>query len=49
LVDGKDIMKILQMPAGPEVGKIKNDLEQAYLDGKISTRSDAVLMLEKYR
>lgn len=49
LVTGNDIMKILNLPASPEIGKIKNDLEQAYLDGKISSKTDALEMLEKYR
>lgn len=49
LVTGVDIMKILKIPAGPEVGEIKDKLEQAYLDGKINTREDALNAMEKYR
>jgi poly(A) polymerase len=49
LVTGLDIMKILQIPAGREVGKIKFALEQAYLDGKINSRDEAIQMMEKFR
>jgi len=49
LVTGEDIMKILKIEAGPEVGQIKSYLEQAYLDGKINTREDALKEMEKHR
>lgn len=47
LITGRDIMKILKIPAGKEVGKIKIEIEKAYLDGKINTRDDAIKMMEK--
>ena len=49
LVGGNDIIEILNISAGPEVGKIKSALEQAYLDGKINTRAEAIEMMEKFR
>lgn len=49
LVTGQDIMEILKIPAGPKIGQIKNDLEQAYLESKINSRREALEMLEKYR
>ncbi len=49
LVTGSDIMKILKLESSPEVGRIKTEIEQAYLDGKINTRDDALKMLEKYK
>lgn len=49
LVTGKDIMEKLKIIAGPEVGKIKSEIEQAYLDGKITTQKDALEMLEGYK
>jgi len=49
LVNGDDIMKILKISAGPEIGEIKTELEKAYLDGKINTREDALKLLGKYQ
>lgn len=49
LVTGRDIIQVLKIEAGPEVGRIKKELEQAYLDGKINTRPEALKMLEKYQ
>ncbi len=49
LVTGQDIMEILKIPAGPKVGEIKNKIEQAYLEGKISTREEALKMIKDSR
>ena len=49
LVTGEDIMSTLKIEASPRVGEIKDKLEQAYLDGKINTRADALNEMEKYR
>ena len=49
LVTGEDIMKNLKIEAGPQIGEIKDKLEQAYLDGKINTREDALKEMEKFR
>jgi len=49
LVTGADIMEILNLDAGIKIGKIKTDLEQAYLEGKINTREEAIVLMEKYR
>lgn len=46
LISGRDIMEILKIPSGPKVGEIKSKIEQAYLDGKISTRDEALKMIE---
>jgi len=46
LITGKDIMKILKIPSGPKVGEIKSKIEESYLDGKISTREEALKMIE---
>jgi len=48
LVTGLDIMKNLNLQPSPEVGRIKNELEQAYLNGEINTRAEALKMLEKF-
>jgi len=49
LITGKDIMKVLNLEPGPEVGTIKSEIERAYLDEKISTRAEAMKMLEKFQ
>lgn len=47
LITGQDIMDILKIDSGPKVGEIKTKIEQAYLDGKISIREEALEMIEK--
>lgn len=49
LITGNDIMKILKISSGPEVGEIKSKIEEKFLEGKISTRADALKMLEGYK
>jgi tRNA nucleotidyltransferase/poly(A) polymerase len=47
LITGKDIMDILKISPGPKVGEIKTKIEQAYLDGQISTRQEAIKMIKE--
>jgi len=42
-IDGKEIMEILDLPPGPEVGRIKSAIEEAILDGTIPNTRDAAL------
>lgn len=42
-VSGRDIMRVLGMPAGPEVGKIKARLEELVLEGEVEPTREAVL------
>lgn len=49
LINGEDIMKILNIPASSQVGKIKAKIEKAYLEGIIDTRKDALKELEKIK
>lgn len=49
LITGFDIMKKLKLDSGPEVGVIKKEIERAYLDDKISTKTEALKMLEKFK
>jgi len=49
LINGKDIIEKLKIEPGPEIGVIKSEIERAYLDEKITTRSEALEMLEKFR
>jgi poly(A) polymerase len=48
LITGNDIIKILKIKPGPEVGHIKTEIETKYLDGKINTRKEALEILEGY-
>jgi len=49
LINGRDIMEILKIDSGPKVGEIKGKIEEAYLAGKISTREEAIKMIEEYK
>lgn len=40
-ISGEDIMKALNLPPGPEVGKIKKQIEEAILEGVIANEYDA--------
>ncbi len=42
-VDGADIMRIRNLPAGPEVGRIKARLMELVVDGEIPAEREAVL------
>lgn len=49
LISGNDIMEILKIPAGPKVGEIKQKIEEVFLEGKISTRKEALKMIETFK
>lgn len=42
-VDGADIMRVLDIPAGPDVGRIKSRLMELVVDGEIPADRSAVL------
>jgi poly(A) polymerase len=42
-VDGEDIMRVLSIPPGPAVGKIKERLGELIMDGEIEPTREAVL------
>lgn len=42
LVTGKDLMKALQLPAGPQVGQLLTAIQLAHIEGKISTPAEAL-------
>jgi poly(A) polymerase len=42
-VDGEDIMRIRNLPAGPEVGRIKARLTELVVDGEIPSERESVL------
>ncbi len=41
LLDGDEIMKILNLPPGEEVGKVVEELEEKQLSGELKTKKDA--------
>ena len=47
LITGRDIMEILKIPSGPKVGEIKAKIEASYLEGKISSREEALKMIKE--
>ncbi len=46
LVSGKDVMKILDMKAGKEVGEVLNKIRELQLEGTLKTRSEAIKYLK---
>jgi poly(A) polymerase len=49
LVDGKDVMAILRIPAGPEVGAALEALRLAQVEGKVKDRAGALAWLAARR
>jgi poly(A) polymerase len=41
LLDGYEIMKVLKIKPGPKIGKIKEQLREAQLEGEIKTKKEA--------
>lgn len=42
LLNGKEIMELLRIEPGPLVGEIKRALEEAQMEGKVSTKEEAI-------
>jgi poly(A) polymerase len=42
-IDGEDIMRVLNIPPGPEVGRVKARLTELLMDGEIEADREAVL------
>jgi tRNA nucleotidyltransferase/poly(A) polymerase len=47
LVDGREAGEILGRPPGPQLGRALAALREAQVDGRVSTRDDAVRLLER--
>lgn len=47
LIDGNEIMQILNIKGGPQLGEIINALNEAQIAGDISTREDAIEFIKK--
>ena len=48
LLDGTDIMKILSLPQGPRIGEIKKNLLEAQAVGRVKTKEEAVLYVQRH-
>lgn len=49
LITGTEIMKLLKLPAGPKIGEIKNEIEKAYLEGKINSKNEALEIVMSFK
>lgn len=49
LLDGLEIMKLLNIKASPELGKIINALYEEQLSGNINTKEEAIEFVKKYQ
>ncbi|MFC1655853.1 CCA tRNA nucleotidyltransferase [Patescibacteria group bacterium] len=49
LLDGKEIMKILDLQSGEEVGKIVDELEGKQLSGEFKTKKDALTWIKSLK
>ncbi len=48
LLDGTEIMEILHIKQGPELGRIINELKEAQLSGEVNTKYDAKIFVQKF-
>jgi putative nucleotidyltransferase with HDIG domain len=46
LLSGDDVMELLELPPGEQVGKILKDMYDAQMNGNISTKAEAVLFIK---
>lgn len=49
LLDGKKIMRLLDLPPGEKVGEIVDELEEKQLSGELKTKKDALKWLKNYK
>ncbi|MBQ9245685.1 CCA tRNA nucleotidyltransferase [bacterium] len=49
LLDGRDIMEILQLQQGPKLGQIINALKEAQLSGDVTTKKEAVEFIKSLK
>ncbi|MDW8294212.1 MAG: HD domain-containing protein [Aquificaceae bacterium] len=47
LLNGEEIMELLGIKPGPEVGRVKKSLEEAQLEGRVSTKEEAIRFVEE--
>lgn len=49
LINGNDVMGLLRIGPGPEVGKILNLVNESYVAGEVATRDAAMKMVNEFR
>ncbi|MDR0292124.1 MAG: HD domain-containing protein [Elusimicrobium sp.] len=49
LINGSDVMSVLQIPSGPRVGELLEKVTLAQVDGKIKTKEDALKFLKQIK
>ena len=49
LLDGREIMKILQIQASPKLGTIINELKEAQIAGVVKTKDDAISFIRNLK
>jgi putative nucleotidyltransferase with HDIG domain len=46
LADGHDVMKLLGLPPGPEIGRVLQEVREAQADGRVTNRNQAMAYLK---
>ena len=49
LLDGRDIMELLNIKQGPQLGEIVNALKEAQISGNVTTKQEAIDFVKKYK
>ena len=49
LLDGRDIMEILKIKQGPQLGEIISALKEAQISGNVTTKQEAIDFVKKYK
>ena len=49
LLDGNEIMEILNIKPSAQLGKILNTLHEAQLNGEITTKEDAIVFVKSFK
>jgi len=47
LLDGNDLMEVLGIPPGPEVGRALEAITEAQVEGRVRTREDAIKFVRR--
>jgi poly(A) polymerase len=48
LLDGNDLMEVLGIPPGPEVGRTLEAITEAQVEGRVRTREDAIEFVRRF-
>jgi len=48
LLDGNDLMEVLGIPPGPEVGRVLEAITEAQVEGRVRTREDAIEFVRRF-